>query len=92
MKGEDARAEQVIKNVGARIAQLRHERGWTQLELAERLGIEVQSLQRIERGTNFTIRSLVKIAQAFDVAPEALFEKGAERKPRPGRPRKSDEG
>ena len=36
--------------VGANMAALRKERGWNQIEFAERLGIGADSLSRMERG------------------------------------------
>lgn len=80
--------ERIIAGVGARIAELRRQKGWTQQDLADRLRMEPQSVQRIERGTNLTIRSLVALARTLGVPTAALFEapKGLER--RPGRPRK----
>jgi ribosome-binding protein aMBF1 (putative translation factor) len=50
------KAEKVIVDVGARIAEIRRAHGWTQQDLAHRLRMEPQSVQRIERGTNLTIR------------------------------------
>jgi len=50
--------------------------------------MEPQSIQRIERGTNLTIRSLVRIARLLGVPTIALFEPPKTRERRPGRPRK----
>lgn len=88
MRGDDASTDRVIQNVGSRIAELRRERGWTQRQLAEMLRIEEQSLQRFERGANLTLRTLVKLAKAFGVAPQALFEPAKPQERRAGRPRK----
>jgi transcriptional regulator with XRE-family HTH domain len=73
--------------VGARVAEIRRENGWTQQDLADRLRMEPQSVQRIERGTNLTIRSLVNIARTLGVPTIALFEAPMTGERRPGRPK-----
>jgi XRE family transcriptional regulator, regulator of sulfur utilization len=84
---EKERAEAVMSDVGARIAEVRRDRGWTQQEAADRLRIEVQSMQRIERGgSNLTIRTLVKIANCLGVRTKSLFDEPTARERRPGRP------
>jgi transcriptional regulator with XRE-family HTH domain len=89
VRGDDASTDRVIQNVGRRIAELRHQHGWTQRETAEKLRIEEQSLQRFERGANLTLRTLVKLAKMFGVEPQALFEPARPQERRPGRPRKA---
>jgi transcriptional regulator with XRE-family HTH domain len=89
MRGDDAATDRIIENVGRRIAELRHQRGWTQRETAEKLRIEEQSLQRFERGANLTLRTLVKLAKIFGVEPQALFDAARPQDRRPGRPRKA---
>lgn len=81
------KAEQVIADVGQRIAETRRERGWTQQLFADKLKMEVQSVQRIERGTNLTIRSMVRIARVLGVPPSVFWEPPKSRDRRPGRPR-----
>lgn len=84
------RAEQVISNVGRRIAEVRRELGWTQQEAAEILKMPVNNLQRMEMGMNLTIRTLVRLANGFGVPTRALLDPPTSKKPRPGRPRKKD--
>lgn len=81
----------MVEALGRRIAEIRREKGWTQEEAAQRLGMEVQSLQRIERGTNLTIRTMVKIADGYGVPWRSLLDepKLAPEERKPGRPRKS---
>lgn len=88
MRGDDATTDKVIQNVGRRVAELRREHGWTQRELAGKLRIEEQSLQRFERGANLTLRTLVKLAKVLGVAPPALFEPARPLVRRVGRPRR----
>lgn len=40
----------VAQHLGALVAQARRERGWTAVELAERVGVSVVTLRKIERG------------------------------------------
>jgi transcriptional regulator with XRE-family HTH domain len=82
------KAETIIANVGARVAEIRRENGWTQQDFADRLRMEPQSVQRIERGTNLTIRSLVRIARILGVPMITLFEPPRTGRGKPGRPRK----
>lgn len=82
------KAERIIADVGQRIAEVRRERRWTQQDFADKLKMEPQSVQRIERGTNLTIRSLVNIARVLGVATVSLFQTPESRELRPGRPKK----
>lgn len=86
---EKSHADLVIAAVGRRIAELRRERGWTQEKAADHLGMEVQSLQRIERGTNLTIRTMTTIADAYGVTVGSLFDEPKDFDRKPGRPRKA---
>jgi transcriptional regulator with XRE-family HTH domain len=76
--------------VGLRVAERRQAVGWTQEVLAERLGVSVKYLQRIEAGTeNLTIRSVVNLANELDLSPNYLLRPVREPAARkPGRPRK----
>lgn len=81
--------EHIISDVGRRVAEARRARGWTQQQAADKLKMEVQSVQRIERGReNMTIRTLVRIALAFGVLTRTLFDAPAARERKPGRPKK----
>jgi transcriptional regulator with XRE-family HTH domain len=78
----------MTEQVGRRIAELRRERGETQAQLAERLEVSIKYLQRVERGVNLTIDSLVHLANQLDVAVRDLFEapRGRSIPRRTGRP------
>lgn len=61
--------------VGSRISAARHDRGLTQAELAEEVGIDARSLQRIEGGrTTPSLRRLCAIADVLRVPPGALLD------------------
>jgi transcriptional regulator with XRE-family HTH domain len=80
-------ADRAIKDIGRRIAEIRRERGLTQEETAERLGLQTNNLQRIELGMqNLTVRSLVRLANGLGVGLAALCEPPTSRVVRRGRP------
>lgn len=59
---------------GARLAALRQERGWTQADLAKRMGVSVKNVTYYEREVaNPTTRTLSKLATAFGVDPAVLL-------------------
>jgi transcriptional regulator with XRE-family HTH domain len=54
-------------NLGQRLAQLRRARGLTQDELAERMGIERETVSRAERGlTDPPLSKLIEICKVLD--------------------------
>jgi len=56
------------------VRDLRRERGWTQTELAERLGLSQNRLSEIERGDgSFTAEQFLQILQLFNVAPSRFI-------------------
>ena len=60
--------------LGRKIRQLRKEHNWTQEYLSEKLGINSQSLLRIENGKTFpTVQNLEKIAEIFEIDISELF-------------------
>lgn len=56
-----------VRRVGARIAEVRREKGITQDAMAEAIGCATKNYQRIEYGQNVTIETLTKIANALGV-------------------------
>jgi len=84
-----ARADDVLRDLGRRVAELRASRGLTQERFSEDADITVQYLQRVEAGReNLTVRSLVRLANLLHVSITDLFAAPAKREARPGRPRK----
>lgn len=81
--------DKVRRSIGLRIIELRRERKLTQEDFAERLGIDVRHLRRVEAGkVNFTIDTIVKLANALKVATIDLFTAPNRKQLRlPGRPR-----
>ncbi|NBB69503.1 MAG: helix-turn-helix domain-containing protein [Alphaproteobacteria bacterium] len=73
MSGEDDRAR-VDAAIGERIRRRRVELGLTQEQLACRLGLSYQQIQKYERGTNSISASrLYALARRLDVAPGYFF-------------------
>tara|TARA_B100000508_G_C11464864_1_gene281200 strand:- start:8284 stop:8532 length:249 start_codon:yes stop_codon:yes gene_type:complete len=65
---------EVLKQLGERIVELRKDKGLKQIELAVKLGIEDSALRRIESGrTNPTTKTLLSIARELDVTIIDLF-------------------
>lgn len=63
------------KNFGNNLKRLRESKNLTQEELAELIGVEYQTISRIETGLYFTsYENLQKIAQALNVTIADLFD------------------
>jgi len=59
---------------GARVRHLRKQRGWTQAEMADRLGIDRSYLADIERGKrNVALLNIQVIAEGFGMTIAQLF-------------------
>lgn len=61
--------------LGKNIAALRKEKGWTQAQLGERLGVSNQAISKWEQGVNLPdVMLLPIIAKVFGVTIDRLFE------------------
>lgn len=63
-----------IGAIGERVRLLRLERGWTQLELGARCGMDATQIRRIEKGQNPTALTLYRIAQALKIEVRELLQ------------------
>ncbi|MBP7212115.1 helix-turn-helix transcriptional regulator [bacterium] len=64
-----------LKNVGNKIRELRNQKGFSQENLSEKLGISRNYMGMIERAeVNIPILTLYKIAKIFDVNPKDLLD------------------
>ena len=64
----------ILRAVGARIGELRRERGMTQEALSQRLEVSTKYLQRLEQGSeNLTLRTLARVATELGVVPLLLM-------------------
>jgi len=74
-----AMAAALLPLLAGRVRRLREERGWSRAQLAERSGLSVRYLARIEGGDgNVSLSRLADLAEALGTTPEALL-----RAPRP---------
>ena len=58
--------EEILKQIGVKLKELRVERNMKQKELSERSGLSMFSISQIETGHNTSILSLVQILKALD--------------------------
>lgn len=57
----------ILTELGTRLRRQRLARLWTQQELAERAGVALSAVKKLESGRNATLRTLVKVAQAMSL-------------------------
>ncbi|HEV2532954.1 helix-turn-helix transcriptional regulator [Phenylobacterium sp.] len=58
-----------------RLREARAERGWTQAELAERVGVTRKTINTVENGVFVPSTTLaLKLARALETTVEALFQ------------------
>ena len=60
-----------------RLKRYRRERGLTQQELADRIGVSNKSVSRWESGSYPDVPTLLSLARALDVTVDALLDPGA---------------
>lgn len=64
----------MIENFGGNVARLRKDHGLSQEELADKIGLNKQTISNIERGVRYpTFETLEKIAKVFKATPVQLF-------------------
>lgn len=60
--------------LGKNIRNLRHEKGWSQEELADKVGLHRTYIGAIERGEqNVTIDTIAKFAKQLGISLQELF-------------------
>lgn len=63
------------KTLGMMISSLRKEKGMTQLELAEKMGVTDKAVSKWERDLSYPdLNSIPKLAEIFDVSVEDLMQ------------------
>lgn len=64
--------------IGSSLAAVRKETGWTQGELAERIGVETETVSRFERGATLpSLVTLQKLAVALNTTMADLIGEGS---------------
>lgn len=64
--------------IGLSVAAVRKETGWTQGELAERVGVETETVSRFERGATLpSLVTLQKLAAALNTTMADLIGEGS---------------
>lgn len=66
--------------LGANISERRKKLGWTQAELAERIGVDTETVSRFERGSN--LPSLLRLEKLADALKIPLYRLVAASSPR----------
>jgi transcriptional regulator with XRE-family HTH domain len=78
------RALTINQQISARVRSLRRMSGMTQKELADRLGLTFQQIQKYEQGTNrISAGTLYTMAQHLDVPVSSLFPESDTPHPQP---------
>ncbi|NJM43006.1 MAG: helix-turn-helix transcriptional regulator [Brachymonas sp.] len=73
-KREEEIGRALAVRLGDRLALRRHERGWTQAELAEKLGVETETISRFERGHAMpSLKRLASLAEILDASTGDLM-------------------
>ena len=61
-------------SLGKNIRRMRRDKGWTQAELAERAGIKINHVSKLEQDdTDPKLSTLYKLMQAFSCSPDSLL-------------------
>ncbi len=69
-------AEDIRTRFGRKVRKLRLQHGWTQVDMAEKLGLDRSYLADVERGKrNISILNLDVIAKGFGLSLSRLFSK-----------------
>lgn len=69
------RDQELLRDVGQRVAQARRDRGWTQEQLAEAIAIEPVSLSRLETGDRtLSLSTLAGFADVLQVSVGDLLD------------------
>ncbi len=63
------------RKIGGKIREMRELRGLSQIELAERVGLSYQQIQKYEKGkSSISVERLFQIAYALNVSIQTFFE------------------
>ena len=66
--------DDAVEQFGENVQRARHERGWTQEDLAAKTGLAVVQISRIERGKReIRLGTLARLIDALEVSSEDLL-------------------
>ena len=65
---------EVIKQFAERVKSLRNEKGLSQSALGGRAELEKSLIQRVERGSNLTLKTLIALCNGFDISLSELLD------------------
>jgi transcriptional regulator with XRE-family HTH domain len=66
--------DEAVARLGENVRLARHERGWTQEDLAHLSGLAVVQISRIERGRReVRLTTLIGLIVAFETTPDQLL-------------------
>ena len=67
-------SERLAKRLGGRLSERRKQLGWTQETVAERVGVDAETISRIERGAHLpSLPTLDRLAGALNCSVGDLF-------------------
>ncbi len=79
--------DELLESIAANVRRRRSELGLTQQELAERAGVDLRYLQKVEAAeVDFRVSLLPNLADALEERPERLLEPATLLRSGPGRP------
>jgi transcriptional regulator with XRE-family HTH domain len=71
-----------VTSLGDRVQELRKERGWSQADVASRIGADAGQISRYESGRiTPSADAIVRLAEVFDVTTDHLLVETAPRRP-----------
>ena len=69
------RDQELLKEIGKRFQQIRTERNLTQSDLAEAVGVQIETISRYETGSlSISISLLAKVAEALNIGLSELLD------------------
>ncbi len=84
-----SRVKTYLGYIGANVYRWRVRSDFTQEQFAEKAGLDVRFLRRVERGSvNLRFDTIVRLAEALGVEPGVLLRRVKLVAPKTGRPRK----
>ena len=90
MPGRRIFIAEVLRDVGRRIAELRHTAGLTQAQVSEKLGVSTREYARIESGrANLTLATMVSVADVLGTCLAEMVVRPASQEVKRGRPKRN---